>query len=146
MKIYPIALLFFALSSSAQGPVDKKYKDCDAEDTCYYCGDVPARYKKNIRDRIQWCLDHGTVKWMSTGGRTFFEIQVDSMGHSCVRSTKDETHMADVTDNVRRCINGLWDWHPAETDHHPINSTVMLELHFVGNRAQVRFVSPVEAE
>jgi hypothetical protein len=83
---------------------------------------------------------------VSTGGRIFFEILVDSTGHSCVHSIKDETHMADIKDNVRRCINNLWDWNPAETDHHPINSTVILELHFIGNVAQIRFVKPVQTQ
>ena len=147
MKYYLIALTFFAITAKAQVPFNEKYRDCVADSPCYYCGDVPARYKKtprDIRDRIQWSLDHGAIKWMSTSGRIFYEIQVDSTGHACVQSIKDETHMADVKENVRRCINGLRDWHPAEWDHHRINSTIILQLYFIGNIANVKFVKPNE--
>jgi hypothetical protein len=141
-----IALIFFAMTAKAQVPFNEKYKDCTTSDTCFYCGDTPAHYKKSILDRIQRSLEHGTVQWMSTSGRIFFEVEVDSTGHSCVRSIKDETHMSDIKNNLRSCINNLWDWAPAESSHRAINSTVILELHFIGDNASVRFVRPGDTQ
>lgn len=144
MKYSLLSLLLFTISAKAQVPFERQYKDCAEVSPCFYCGDIPAHYKKSISGKIQSSLDHGSAKWMSTSGRIFFEIQVDSIGHSCVHSIKDETHMSDVKENIRRCINNLWDWSPAELAHHPINSTVILELHFIGDDANVRFVKPEE--
>jgi hypothetical protein len=63
MKYFILALLLFALQAKSQIPFKTKYKDCNLSDTCFYCGDTPARYKKDIRDKIQRSLDHGTAKW-----------------------------------------------------------------------------------
>lgn len=142
MKLLLLSLFFLAFAADAQITFDKKYKDCNEADTCFYCGDTPAMYQKNIAGKIQWSLEHGAVKWMSTSGRMYYEIQVDSTGRSCVLAVKDDAHMTDVRENVRRCINNLRDWVPAELDRKPINSTLIMELYFVGSEATVRFVKP----
>lgn len=134
--------MLYAFTAQAQLPFEKQYRDCISDSACYYCGDVPARYKKNIAEKLQWSLDHGTVKWIGTSGLMLFEVQVDSTGHSCVRSIKDQVHMSDLKDNIRRYINNMWDWTPAQSNGHPIGSTVLIELHFVGNEALVRFIKP----
>ncbi len=144
MKYFITLISYLLQQQTAQLPFPKKYKDCDIKDTCIYCGDIHAMYTKNITSKIQRSLDHGAAKWMSTSGRIFYEINVDSTGHSCVLSIKDEVHMSDLTENVRRCINNLWDWTPAMLAGHPINSTVILELYFIGDAASVKFIKPEE--
>ncbi len=145
MKYLLTTLLLYAFTANAQVPFTKKYKDCDITDTCLYCGDTRATYTKNIAGKFQRSLDHSSVKWMSTSGRLYFEIAVDSTGHSCVLSIKDEVHMNDLTENIRRCINNLWDWTPAKLGGRAINSTVILELYFIGDAASVKFIKPEDA-
>ena len=140
MKNCLIPLIFLSFTVKAQVPFNDKYKDCATVDPCLYCGDTPARYKSDLVERIQRNLDRGASRWMSTSGRMFFEILVDSTGHSCVLSIKDETHVADVKDNIRRCINNLWDWAPAQLNHRAVNSTVILESYFIGGAARVGLV------
>jgi hypothetical protein len=140
MKYICLLLTFLTLSAKAQTLFSEKYKECIVDSPCYYCGDTVAHYKRDFVKRIQYNIDHGLMKWMETSGRMFLEVQVDSTGHSCVRSIKDETRMWDVKNTVRMAINQLYDWTPAISDHHPINSTVILEAHFVGSRASVRFI------
>ena len=141
---YLITIIFFVQSAIAQTLFKDKYRDCTKDTSCYYCGDKPASFKRSLSQQLQRSVEHGTVKVMSTSGRMFFEIQVDSTGHSCVSSSKDETNMRDVKDNIRRCINNLWDWTPAQVNQHPINSTVIVELHFVDDFVSLRFIKPGE--
>ncbi len=142
MKYICLLLILFTVSAKAQVLFDEEYKDCNTNKPCYYCGDSVAHYKKRIDERLQYTIDHGLHKWMSTSGHMYFEFEVDSTGHSCVKSIKDETHMSDMKNNLRICINGLYDWQPAILNGHPINSTLIIDLRFLGNRATVGFVKP----
>lgn len=79
----------------------------------------------------------GGHKWQHV-----FEIEVDSTGHSCVKSIKDEIPMWDVKNVLRTSINGLYDWQPATSDGHAINSTLIIKVHFLGYRASYTFLKP----
>jgi len=101
-----------------------------------------ARYKKRINERLQYSMDHGLQKWVGTVGHMRFELEVDSSGHSCVKSIGDEVRMSDVKNTLRMCINGLYDWQPAILNGRPINSTLIIDIHFLGNVANISFVKP----
>ncbi len=144
MKYLCLFLCLSAVNAKAQALFNEKYKDCNSVKPCYYCGDSMAHYKKRIHERLQYAMDHGLQKWVGTSGHKYFEIEVDSTGHSCVKSIKDEVHMSDVKNTERMCINGLYDWQPAISDGRPINSTLIIDLHFLNNYANVSFVKPIE--
>jgi hypothetical protein len=101
-----------------------------------------AHYKKRLNERFQFSLDHGQQRWVGTTGTMYFEVEVDSTGHSCVRSIKDEIPMPDVRNTLRMSINQLYDWQPAILNGRPINSTVIIKTHFLGYRANITFVKP----
>lgn len=142
MKYLLTALMLCAVAAHAQLPFEKQYRDCTSDSACYYCGDVAAYYKRNLADKMKFSIEHAAIKWMGTSGSMLFEVQVDEKGHSCVRSVKDMVHMADVKDVIRRCINNLWDWIPAQSNGRAIASTVIIELNFVGNDVLVKFIKP----
>ena len=144
MKYLYLLLCLFTVSAKAQMLLSEKYKDCYNDKPCYYCGDTVAQYKKRIDKRLQYALDHGLQKWVGTSGHMYFEMEVDSAGHSCVRSIKDEVHMSDVKNTLRMCINGLYDWQPAILNGHAINSTLIIDIHFLGNRANINFVKSTD--
>ena len=142
MKYLCLLLSAFTLHANAQVLFGEKYKDCNNDKPCYYCGDSVAHYKKRINERLQYGLDHGLQKWVGTSGHMYFEIEVDSTGHSCVKSIKDDVHMSDLKNTQRVCINGLYDWQAAILNGRAINSTLIIDLHFLGNRASINFVKP----
>ncbi len=143
MKYLFLALCFWAQSATAQFLFKEKYKDCTTDSACYYCGDKIASYKSGgLVYKLQKWTERGGAKWMHTSGRIYFEIEIDATGHSCVRSIKDETHMADLKDELRRCINNIYDWQPAIKDNKRISSTVILSLYFLSNVSEIEFVSP----
>ena len=142
MKRLCVLFILFSTGVNAQYLFNEKYKDCISDTPCYYCGDAPARYKRDIRQRLQHGLDHGLQKWVGTVGHMRFEVEVDSTGHSCVKSIGDEVRMSDVKNTLRMTINGLYDWQPALLNGHIINSTVIIDLHFLNNRAYIELVKP----
>ena len=142
MKYLFLLFSFFTVSAKAQVLFNEKYKDCGNDKPCYYCGDSAAYYKKRINERLQYSMDHSMQKWMGTSGHMYFELSVDSSGHSCVKSIKDEVHMSDLKNTLRMSINELYDWQPAILNGHPINSTLIIDIHFLGNRASINFVKP----
>ena len=144
MKYVCILLCLFTISAKAQVQFNEKYTDCINDKPCYYCGDSVAHYKKRLNERLQYSMDHGIQKWVGTSGHMYFEIEVDSTGHSCVKGIKDEVHMSDVKNTLRICINELYDWRPAISNGHAINSTLIIDIHFQGYRANIDFVKPDE--
>ena len=143
MKYLPILLFFFVtVSAKAQVLFNEKYTECNDIKPCYYCGDSTAHYKKRIDERLNYSMKHGMQRWVNTAGHMYFEIEVDSTGHSCVRSIKDDVHIWDVKNTLRVCINGLYDWQPASSGNHAINSTLIIDVHFLGQRANISFVKP----
>ncbi len=142
MKYLCLLFILFAINANAQPLFKEKYKDCTLEKPCYYCGDAIASYKKGLSERLQRSINNGQHKWVGTNGNMYFEIEVDSTGHSCVRSIKDEIPMWDVKNVLTTSINNLYDWQPAILDGHPINSTLILRIHFLGYRASFTFLPP----
>lgn len=142
MKYFYLLLILFAVSAKGQVLFKEKYTECISGKPCYYCGDSVAFYKKMINKRLQYALDNGRQKWMGTSGHMYFEIEVDSTGHSCVTSIRDDVRMSDLKNTMRMCINGLYDWQPAILNGHAINSTQIIDLYFIGNRAGISFVKP----
>jgi len=141
MKYLCLLFSLFTADAKAQVLFSEKYRDCITK-PCYYCGDTVARYKKRINERLQYSMDHGLQKWVGTVGHMRFELEVDSSGHSCVKSIGDEVRMSDVKNTLRMCINGLYDWQPAILNGRPINSTLIIDIHFLGNVANISFVKP----
>ena len=142
MKYLCLLLCLISVGAKAQVLFNEKYNDCINGKPCYYCGDSMAQYKNRLNERLQHSVDHGLHKWVGTSGHMYFEIEVDSTGHSCVKSIKDEVHMADVKRSLKMCINGLYEWQPAISNGHSINSTLIIDIRFLDNRASINFVKP----
>jgi hypothetical protein len=142
MKYLCLLLTLLATNAKAQFLFGQKYKDCINDKPCYYCGDTVAHYKKRLNERLQYSLDHGMQRWVGTSGTMYFEVEIDSTGHSCVKSTRDDIPMSDVRNTLRMSINQLYDWQPAILNGRPINSTVIIKTHFLGYRANITFIKP----
>jgi len=138
MRIYLLIILFFCtFIANGQKLFDEGYSDCNCAKACLYCGDSAAYPRIKIAEYIRRKIEHSPNHFVQTSGRMLFEICVDSTGHPCVLSVKDEIHMWDVKNTIRNSINEMEAWHPALLAGRPISSTVILKIHFVGNLLRI---------
>jgi len=145
MKIHLLTLILFcSLSASGQGLFLDKYDNCRDAIPCLYCGDTVAHPSQNLNEFIKWELEHSNNggRFGKIGLKVIFEIYIDSTGHPCVLSIKDESFNWGLKDYLRRSINSMPNWIPAIKNGKPINSTVLLQVDFRDNWFWTQLISP----
>jgi len=143
MKLYlPILFTLLSFGAKAQGLFEEKFKHCDVADTCLYCGDKTAHYGKDMTKFFIWKIEHAGHGYNSRSGNAFFEILVDSTGHSCLISEHNRYLDYYFINDMHMWIdNDMPDWVPATRNGHPINSTVILNFEMRVNWLGVNLVS-----
>lgn len=131
------ASMLLTVSAHAQGLFSEKFKSCTPAETCIYCGDSAAYYKKDLGKHIEWALEHSpnAATYDFRNFDVLYELYIDSNGHTCVPSIKSlgGSFSWAQREDIRRALTNMSDWVPATTQGVPVNSTIVLEIAFRNN-------------
>jgi len=149
LKMMPVliaSLLLGAVSVSAQGLFEEKYKACMVDTACIYCGDSMAWYPENLTHWVVNKIEHSVNNSMYEI-RSFdvlYEVLVDSTGRSCVVSIRSvgASYSWLLKEDIRKWLTGLAGWHPATKNGVAINSTLIIEASFRSNFFGMKLASP----
>ncbi len=137
-----ISLLVIVVTTHAQGLLEEKYDDCNSKDTCLYCGDKKAHFHQKLTDYFKWQIEHAVHGYDMKSGDIFYEVVIDTNGHSCVLSVKNRGNNWDMKNDIRSWINQMEGWVPAQKNGNKIASTVLLDFQFRVNWMSVHYVQP----
>jgi len=145
-----LAFILLSITTKGQGKFEEKYDDCGSKETCFYCGDTVAHYKKSLGEYFKWQIEHSynIRRYVTKDFDVLYEVFVDSTGRTCVTSVQSIGAGWSwlMKDDIRKWLIDMPDWTPAIKNGLPINSSVIVEISFRTKFFTVRYVSLETAE
>ena len=126
--IQTMLITFLFLTGFSQHLYKEKFPSCYINGFCLDCGTVKSDYDGRLDSFIVNNLSPKSINNLS--GLIEVQILVDSTGHCCLMSMKNESNFESKKLKLEQLFESMNNWKPALKNTTPINASLCFQLNF----------------